>query len=284
MMESSVNPASIMKDRDAFGCCSHYRECSDAKKCVIAGLEGHEYYVHCLYMKNLEEGNIFYGKNANWFSMEEYRKICDRKDALSPDAGAALETVLINFCEYNRGTRRMIARTDVGNAVADLGIFKVSPMGADFPRLCSATVLKKLVNSDSEYAALYASAKAARKARKDDTVSPGPLTKEFLEAWLNQEAAPFRDKLASPYCVIEIIEEMSHYMEELYQDFVISSYDSHIFPANPLDEDGLQTDSDSDAAEELRVKLSPGYSKEEKERRLSAIASAREARQNARKG
>lgn len=47
---------------EEFGCCSKFMECSDAKECIhpdIAMSKG------CLYKKNLEEGKIFYGKNAN---------------------------------------------------------------------------------------------------------------------------------------------------------------------------------------------------------------------------
>lgn len=46
----------------SFGCCSHFIECSDAQKCVH---ENKLYSTACLYRKNLESGNIFYGKNCN---------------------------------------------------------------------------------------------------------------------------------------------------------------------------------------------------------------------------
>lgn len=42
---------------DKFGCCSKYRECSEAKKC----LHNNKFYSKaCWYRKNLESGNIFY--------------------------------------------------------------------------------------------------------------------------------------------------------------------------------------------------------------------------------
>ena len=47
---------------DAFGCCGKYLQCSDAKKCVHDDLV---YAMACAYRKNLEAGNIFYGKNKN---------------------------------------------------------------------------------------------------------------------------------------------------------------------------------------------------------------------------
>ena len=45
-----------------FGCCSHYNECSDAKKCVHPNKL---YSRACFYREHLEKGEIFYGKNRN---------------------------------------------------------------------------------------------------------------------------------------------------------------------------------------------------------------------------
>lgn len=41
----------------SFGCCSRYKECSNAKKCLHTNLL---YATGCQYRKNLEMGNIFY--------------------------------------------------------------------------------------------------------------------------------------------------------------------------------------------------------------------------------
>lgn len=46
----------------SFGCCSRFVACSDALKCVH---ENKLYATSCLYRKNLENGNIFYGENRN---------------------------------------------------------------------------------------------------------------------------------------------------------------------------------------------------------------------------
>ena len=45
-----------------FACCSHFNECSDAKKCVH---ENKLYACACYYKANLDAGRIFYGKNRN---------------------------------------------------------------------------------------------------------------------------------------------------------------------------------------------------------------------------
>ncbi|MGX8701556.1 hypothetical protein [Caproiciproducens sp.] len=46
----------------AFGCCSKYVECSDAKRCLHEDIA---YATACQYRANLESGRIFYGKNKN---------------------------------------------------------------------------------------------------------------------------------------------------------------------------------------------------------------------------
>lgn len=52
----------IIKNYEGFGCCYLYLECSDAKKCVH---KDPFFALCCYYNKNLKEGKIFYGKNAN---------------------------------------------------------------------------------------------------------------------------------------------------------------------------------------------------------------------------
>ena len=52
---------SAKSNDEMFGCCSHYIECSDQKKCV----KDNDFSRNCYYRKNLEAGRIFYGKNKN---------------------------------------------------------------------------------------------------------------------------------------------------------------------------------------------------------------------------
>lgn len=47
---------------DAFGCCSRYEECSDAKKCLHENIL---YARNCIYGAHLAKGRIFYGKIRN---------------------------------------------------------------------------------------------------------------------------------------------------------------------------------------------------------------------------
>ncbi|MEA5073416.1 MAG: hypothetical protein VB030_04495 [Eubacterium aggregans] len=54
-------------DREQFGCCHRYVECSDAMKCLLSGSDEDTtiFSNSCMYKENLENGKIFYGKNRN---------------------------------------------------------------------------------------------------------------------------------------------------------------------------------------------------------------------------
>ena len=45
-----------------YGCCAKYKECSDAKRCILTNPD---IALRCIYRKNLKRGKIFYGKNRN---------------------------------------------------------------------------------------------------------------------------------------------------------------------------------------------------------------------------
>lgn len=47
---------------ERFGCCHRFNQCSDAKRCIIYD---DPWALGCDYRQHLEDGRIFYGKNAN---------------------------------------------------------------------------------------------------------------------------------------------------------------------------------------------------------------------------
>lgn len=65
---------------DTFGCCSRYLECSEAGRCrhPDPGVSK-----SCLYRKNLDAGQCFYGKNAASFSQETYLELERKVSTLS---------------------------------------------------------------------------------------------------------------------------------------------------------------------------------------------------------
>lgn len=265
----SASLASAASSADSFGCCSSYRACSDAGKCVIAD---RDYSIKCLYRKNLEAGRIFYGKNANAFDKARYAELCQRVDSLSPDARSALDWMLIYFEEYRRAARRCIVRNEHIPELSALGLFEFRPLGFEFPKLCSCrSFLRSAVESHPEYGPLFKKAQEEQELTKQDRKIPGSGTKEFLIYWLNHGGSALRDQLAEPYRFAHPSLDQRLYAEELYRDTLLSGYDSRIYPLSPLAADGLLSPVAFNAEESRRLRFSRGYSLEEREQRLSAL-------------
>lgn len=260
---------SAANSSDSFGCCSSYRACSDSGQCVIAD---REYSANCLYRKNLEAGRIFYGKNANDFDAARYAELRQRVDALPLLARAAFDRILIDLSEYHRFARYCIVRNQHIPELSSVGLFEFRPIGAEFPNLCSyRSYLKPAIISHPEYGPLFRQAQAARKQEKHNRKIPKAGTREFVLYWLGHDGAPLRDLLAEPYRFASLPVENINYAEELYRDTLFSSYDSRIYPLSPFASDGLLSPADFETEESRRLKLSRGYSQEEKERRLAEI-------------
>ncbi len=81
----------LIHNENAFGCCSHYAECSAAKKCVISS-EPHSEY--CVYRVNLEKGLIFYGRNASAFDETKYSDMISIYNNLKPQEKSLFISIL----------------------------------------------------------------------------------------------------------------------------------------------------------------------------------------------
>ena len=99
---------------DKFDCCHRYRECSDARCCIRADDP------KCAYKKHLEAGNVFYGKNAKWFSADAYEEVCAKVRLLSDEDKNEFLRFLFYFfhtkylaetvtCELNESLNRLTA-------------------------------------------------------------------------------------------------------------------------------------------------------------------------------
>lgn len=268
------------ENTDTFGCCSRYRACSDAGRCVIAD---QSYSANCSYRKNLEAGRIFYGKRADGFSVARYKEIQDRVNDLPPTARSVLDALLVDFCEYNRGVQRCIVRNDQLDVLSGVGLFDFQPLGSAFPPLCGYKELKAYASLNGRFASEFAAACRQRDiergphllareqakaegntkevARLDGFLKkelPGSDTMDFLCQWLNTCATGLRDELAAPYRFAQPISGASRYIEELYRDTLLSSYDSRVYALSPLTEDGLLISSKAEAEKKRRKALSRG--------------------------
>jgi len=84
-------PTPAPSNSNTFDCCSNYRACSDAKRCVISD---RDYSSQCTYRKNLEAGRIFYGKNATAFSPSVYADFLEKYHSLTPDEQIEFQSIV----------------------------------------------------------------------------------------------------------------------------------------------------------------------------------------------
>lgn len=277
--------------KDTFGCCSHYRECSEAGHCVIPD---RDYSINCTYRRNLERGQIFYGKNSIFLDEAKYKIYLDRINALSPEAKKAFDDLILVFAEYNRATSMFVVRNQYIDELAAVGLFDFRPLGSIFSPMCAYRTLLSIIQQEAEYPFFcaaqkvrtqeIASLKSALKCAKeqDDKAEiqrlqdelkllPGKRTHEFLSWWLNNEGADLRNRLAAPYRLAERNQGAIDYIAEYYHDHLLAGYDDRIYSLSPMAADRLVPDGDLLTEEIRRVKLSHGYSPEEKSRRLALL-------------
>lgn len=250
-------------DPDAFGCCSRYHACSNAKKCLIPE---RSYSAHCTYRKKLESGIIFYGENANDFSMERYKALLSAINSLPDSSRRTLDNLVIDVLEYHRAATHAVVRSDCLDGLPELCLFDFSPLDSTFLKKCNFRRLSSLVSGHPKYGPLFRQAQKDGKGKK-----PSPTSKDFLIAWLNQDGLPLREELFSPYCIARVHMASLRYLEKYYVDTLLASCDSRIYPRSPFAEDGLLSDADFAAEEQHRIAMSMGYSDAEKKRLTSSL-------------
>lgn len=276
---------------ETFGCCSRFRQCSDAGCCLISD---QEYSVGCSYRKNLESGRVFYGKNAVGFVPSRYSEFRERIDKLSPAARTSFDAMVVDLFEYNCGAFRCIVRNEHISELSAVGLFEFHPLGSEFSHLCGyrsyllptfkdaplfkyaqrrrKAEIRQLSTAISKAKDMGDAEELARLERKKKSI-PGPQTRDFMIDWLNHDGAPLRDMLSFPYRIARFRSDVLIYLDVFYQDTLFSSCGSRIYAPSPLAVDGLLSPLAKKEEEVRRIKLSRGYSPEEKSHRLAALAS-----------
>lgn len=286
-------------------CCSHYRECSNSGECVVPD---RDYASDCVYRKNLKVGRIFYGQHANGFSPDKYISYQDHVHSLSAEARAIFDRLLISILEYQRGVRSVIVRNSPYlDEIASYGLFSFSRLESNFPPIKSdqwdyQRLLNPVLNN-SQFCSLFQESQAVRAAElqplrtalkeakdRGDKIEvkrltselnnlyktkPSERTKEFLRQWLNTEdGRPMRDMLSEPYRLASIPPDCALYAEEFWHiNFIkAESYDRRIYWNTPYYEDGILSVNAKRAEEERRIRLSPGYTPEDKQSLLSSLS------------
>lgn len=217
-----------------FGCCHRYRECSDAKHCLCTQDEKSS---RCAYRKNLEAGNIFYGRNANGFNIEQFNCYLDRLEQLSPDAQEAFKNLIIAYCWTKRNRHQVLIRNHFIEAIKCLNLFDFSPADSYIIEKCGYNNFKNLIKK-TDKAAYDSFQKYLAKYKQGKTKVN---SKEALKQWLNSDGAAIRQKLIAPYCLASGInyENISLYIEEIFREKYFDEVEKGMMPVSPLIEDGI---------------------------------------------
>lgn len=114
-VESDVQSDTVDSSSEILGCCSLFRECSTAGHCI----QTDAYYKQCAYRKNLEQGKIFYSKNASDFSQQKYDYIIDFRNSLGEQEKNAFDWAILYFRQTARGCFSCLCFADsvLGNVI-----------------------------------------------------------------------------------------------------------------------------------------------------------------------
>lgn len=310
LIETSIptkdnTPATLSADSsDAFGCCSHYRGCSDARACQIPE---REYSKNCIYRKKIDAGISYYGKCPDDFSLPVYAEFLRRVDALSPEARKVFDSILLYMRKYYRATFTCVVYDNFIEELSSVGLFTFRPLTpAEFPprkpdkktpRGWKYDTFSEQIRKHPRYGPLFERACAEQEAKRasllkelenardikdcqterklENTLKsslPGANTKEFLLHWLSRkENAGMLYLLSAPYRMAVLSYENLSYAEELYRDTLLPLHDNIVYPRSVWWENEMLSPAEMKAEEERRIKLSPGYSAEQKAALLESL-------------
>lgn len=199
---------------DLFGCCSHYRECSAAGKC-IAETEGSE---SCIYRKNLEKGIIFYGKNANNFDIVKYNSLLEKYNSLNYDIKRELDCAILYFIKYR--TSVLWYSSNEITKLQELGFLNLHVSASKILDLCSSNVLNRFMDADTKKTlnsiCQERSGNERAKAKKPDIIE-----------WLVNNPTSEVNEYINKFVYISFPDSIKKYIFEIYYDFLKEKSDTY---------------------------------------------------------
>ncbi len=216
-----------------FACCHLYYKCSNEKRCLCDD-EVRAY--QCAYRKNLDNGNIFFGRNAQGFDEVQYQEFVKRIDSLSNEARQAFDKLITEFCGIHRGKDAVIVRNEYIEELSLVGLFEFKKLGADFVRKCLYSTLEKQLEKVSvDGFTAYQVEKTVYKANHKGS----GVEKRFFSLWMNGPGVMVRDELAEPYRLASAKHGSKQFLEELWQRYYLPVWRHRDWWLTPLAVDGL---------------------------------------------
>lgn len=224
--------------KDSFGCCSRYAACSDARSCLIPD---RDYSRNCNYRKSLEQGHIFYGKNADNFHADIYQSLVDNYNALSLDATELLRGILYYAFITKRCIRLiMLADSPEIPTLERAGYLTQVERPHIIVRKYTMSAMLDACGSLIETANEWAKSRVAldkwkkRKSVRRDL--PGiKITRDELSEWVLRCSPEAMKKLSEGISFVQLDLNKTLELEEFFKDCI---YEEDIsFPLDTLEND-----------------------------------------------
>ena len=194
---------------DLFGCCAHYRACSDAKRCVISD---RDYSNACIYKINLDNGNVFYGKNANDFDINTYNIFISKYTTLAEKEKTLLEQIIIYFKENGRDV--LIYNTSELQHLKNQGFVYCYTKKDEIIKDLDYKFLKTFLDVKAKD-----ELKRISKERSGNTKAV--IKKEDVINWLTEHDIPEFEEYIAKFIFVYIPYDVRKYMFEIYHDYII---------------------------------------------------------------
>lgn len=210
---------------DSFGCCSNYRKCSDAKRCVIADRVSS---VNCLYRRNLEAGRIFYGKNANNFKRDVYDSFVSSYSQMPENEKEALKSLLqVFFHEKRLIPYIMLIDQPEFDALERHGFIRTVNKSLDIVNLCKKESLIEACGDHFDDAVRWAESQCTPEEweKRRSTM----ILREELVVWIKKYCPDAVQKLWSGIRCVELPSDARLELEEFFLDYTFDvNYKSNL--------------------------------------------------------
>lgn len=218
-------PSSAQEQKGAvesISCCSRYQTCSEKKSCVIPDLD---YSQGCIYRKQLEAGNIFFGKNSIEFHPDVYEKFKQRYFALSEMEVRVLSDLLhFSFVENRAGYSTMYSDNPFFHSLEKAGFIRLTMHSYQILNKCT---FKAMVAASGSR--IYDADKWAKdncppeewaKRRIQSKKIPVKIKKDELRSWIGGYCPEVLAELSKGICFVEIDIKTFRELYEFFMDFL----------------------------------------------------------------
>lgn len=200
-----------------------------------------DYSKNCIYRKSLEQGHIFYGKNADKYNAAVYQSFVDNFNALSSNSADLLRGILYYAFVKKRGAKLIMLADSPEIPTLELACFlsrKFLPEA--IVRKCSVSSMidacGDLIHEANEWAKSQADPdKWAKRKSVRRNLRGVKILRNELSTWIIRFSPETMQKLSEGISFVELDLSNTLELEEFFKDYIYKEDKS--FPLDTLDKD-----------------------------------------------